>query len=109
MPAELIIYLLKISIKLNFISFVLVGVGGTFTVNGLDLETDIMRYDKPNKITGIKTFRNLEVDVLSFEKNIKIQDVDIMDFVTNAVLKNGNFRITGDLAISSATFENGLR
>lgn len=78
-------------------------------MNDLNMERDVMRYDKPNKATGSKSFQNLDVDVLKLDKNINVQDVDIIDFTTKAVLKDGNFKIEGKSVIERASFDNGLR
>lgn len=68
-----------------------------------------MRYDKPNQITGLKSFYNLETDVLQVSRRIKVQDVDIIDFATKAILKNGTYRLVGKPIIQSANFEDGFR
>lgn len=68
-----------------------------------------MRFDKPNKITGQKTFVNLDVDVLKLQKHINIQGVDILNFTTKAILKHGNYKFGGKPILESASFENGLR
>lgn len=68
-----------------------------------------MRYDQPNQVTGSKTFHDLEADVLQLDRKIKVQDVDIIDFATKAVLKNRDHLIVGKPVIQSASFEEGLR
>lgn len=87
----------------------LTDVHGKYNVNGFNLENDLMRYDKPNKIIGAKTFNNLEADVLKIDKPIEVQGVDIKHFASKAILKEGSFKLVGKPYIRSATFEKGLR
>ncbi|XP_015834885.2 uncharacterized protein clos isoform X1 [Tribolium castaneum] len=82
---------------------------GDFLVNNLDLEIDVMRYDKDNMVTGVKIFENLDVDYLKLEKNIKIQDVDVLDWFKNSVLKTTSFNITADKIFKNAKFVNGFQ
>lgn len=68
-----------------------------------------MRYDKPNKVIGEKTFHDLEAEFLELSTNLKVQDVDILEFINQAVLKSGSYRILGKKSLESARFEDGLR
>ncbi|ERL93362.1 hypothetical protein D910_10654 [Dendroctonus ponderosae] len=82
---------------------------GSFTVNDLNLETDVMRYDAQNAVTGRKVFQNLNIRALKLPRNVKIQDVDVLDWLDNAVMNNGTFRISGKKVFNNATFKQGLR
>ncbi|XP_044255131.1 uncharacterized protein LOC123005441 [Tribolium madens] len=88
---------------------VIENLNGDFLVNNLDLETDVMRYDKDNMVTGTKIFENLNVDYLKLEKNIKIQDVDVLEWFKNSVLKTTSFNITADKSFTNANFANGFQ
>ncbi|XP_072396267.1 uncharacterized protein clos isoform X2 [Diabrotica undecimpunctata] len=77
---------------------------GNYLVNKLNLQTDVMRYDRSNVITGTKTFRNLDVDVLRPERKAaaatktpvsRVQDVDIGQWMETVVLKTGTYKING--------------
>ncbi|XP_048520091.1 uncharacterized protein LOC109536439 isoform X1 [Dendroctonus ponderosae] len=81
---------------------------GSFTVNDLNLETDVMRYDAQNAVTGRKVFQNLNIRALKLPRNVKIQDVDVLDWLDNAVMNNGTFRISGKKVFNNATFKQGL-
>lgn len=83
--------------------------GESFTVNNLNLETDVMRYDAQNIVTGRKVFQNLNIRALKLPHTVKIQNVDVLDWLDNAVMKNGTFRISGKKVFSNATFKQGLR
>lgn len=78
-------------------------------VNGLSLKSDVMRYDQINIVTGPKTVENLTVDILKLPHNVKIQGVDVLDWLENAVLTSGSFNIKGAKSFKNATFEQGLR
>ncbi|XP_066147264.1 uncharacterized protein clos [Euwallacea fornicatus] len=77
-------------------------------VRGLNLTCDVMRYDKFNIVTGAKSFSNLKVETLGLPDNIKIQDVDVVDWLNNAVLTNGWFNVKGKKAFKNATFDGYL-
>uniref|UniRef100_A0A6P7GAV0 Uncharacterized protein LOC114335883 n=1 Tax=Diabrotica virgifera virgifera TaxID=50390 RepID=A0A6P7GAV0_DIAVI len=77
---------------------------GNYLVNKLNLDTEVMRYDRRNVITGTKTFSNLDVDVLSPERKAsaamktpasRVQDVDIGQWMETIVLNNGGYKING--------------
>lgn len=78
-------------------------------VNGLNLNTDVMRYDQINIVTGPKTVENLTVDILKLHRNITIQGVDVLDWLENAVLTTGSFNIKTGKTFENAIFELGLR
>lgn len=78
-------------------------------MNTLNLERDVMRYDKPNLITGPKRFRNIEIDILrTFDRNIVVQNVDMNYWLANAIQTTGNFRISENKLFGSATYEKGI-
>ncbi|XP_074037516.1 closca [Leptinotarsa decemlineata] len=84
-------------------------VTGTYLVNKLNLESDVMRYDKPNTITGPKRFKNLDIGILRSERNITVQDVDVNYWLTNAILKTaGTFSISGKKSFRNITAADGL-
>ncbi|CAG9762311.1 unnamed protein product [Ceutorhynchus assimilis] len=79
-----------------------------YTVNNLSFNTDIMRYDQQNIVTGQKTFENLRVETLNLTHNVKIQKVDILDWLSNAVLTKGVIRVKEKKSFDRATFSQGL-
>lgn len=82
---------------------------GTYTVNGLDLETDVMRYDVDNIVTGEKTITNVGAHKLSTQPHLKIQDVQILPWIQNSVLKDVTMRITGKTVFhEQVTFASGI-
>lgn len=82
---------------------------GTYKINGFVLENDIMRYDKPNKVIGTKIFHDIEANILRIDRNIDVQDVDILQLTNKAILTSGRFRVVGKPVITSAIFQEGLR
>lgn len=79
-------------------------------MNSLDLQNDVIRYDKENIVTGIKTVQNLDVNTMKIKKNINVQGVDFLRFLENAVLKAGNFNISGFKTFSGFNiFTKGIR
>jgi hypothetical protein len=82
---------------------------GEFLVNGLDLDKDVMRYDTVNMVTGAKHFENLSIKSLKLDKNVKIQNVDVLEWFKNSVLTTTGSNITGSKSFKSATFRNGLQ
>ncbi|KAL3267313.1 hypothetical protein HHI36_011443 [Cryptolaemus montrouzieri] len=66
---------------------------GEFLVNNLMLETDLLRYDKENIITGHKHLDYLNAYNVKLKENITIQNVDILNWMRNAILKKGIFNI----------------
>lgn len=78
-------------------------------MNGLSLKSDVMRYDQINMVTGPKIVENLTVDNLKLSHNVRIQGVDVLDWLGNAVLTSGSFNIKTPKTFKNATFEQGLR
>lgn len=68
-----------------------------------------MRYDTQNIVTGRKIFKNLNAEVLSLTHNVKIQNVDVLDWLGNAILVNGTFNIQQKKILKSANFKRRLR
>ncbi|KAK9870805.1 hypothetical protein WA026_009763 [Henosepilachna vigintioctopunctata] len=66
---------------------------GEYTVNNMNLKTDLLRYDNDNIITGTKYITKLNIENVELKKNISIQSVDILNWMTNAILKKGTFNI----------------
>nr|CAI5837944.1 unnamed protein product [Callosobruchus analis] len=77
---------------------------GEFLLNGLNPATDIMRFDKENKIVGPKRFKNLNIDNLHLPRNVTIQDVNVDRWLKKAMLNTGTFKISGRKSIGNATF-----
>lgn len=76
----------------------------------MDPETDLMHYDKNNLVTGQKIIENVQTSVLQIDKNINVQDIDILGWLQNAVLNDGNFSIQGRKRFNGTiTFEKGIR
>lgn len=83
---------------------------GKYLLNNMDLDSDLMRYDKNNVVTGQKTIENVRTDVLQVDKNINVQDVDILGWLENAVLNDGTFDIQGKKRFNgTVTFAKGIR
>ncbi|XP_017775972.1 PREDICTED: uncharacterized protein LOC108562216 isoform X2 [Nicrophorus vespilloides] len=82
---------------------------GEFLLNNYNLQSDLMRYDAPNVVTGKKVVQDLTTDVLSLNRNNRIQDVDVLDWMQKAVPKTGNFQVKGRLHFENDTiFKNGI-
>lgn len=52
-----------------------------------------MRYDKENMVTGKKRLNTLFVRDLELKPNTTLQNVDVLEWMQNAVLKKGTFAI----------------
>lgn len=102
-------YNFRCTIKEDFEIIFILDVNGDYLVNKLNLRDDVMRYDKINIATGKKQFNNLLTDNLKMDKNVNVQGVDILDWLTNAVLTYGTFNIVEKKSLINATFQNGLR
>lgn len=77
-------------------------------INGLNFQNDVMRYDVDlNTVTATKTFENLNVNKIHCS-NCIIQGVDINDWSSRSVYKNGNFKIEGITTIENSVI-NELR
>ncbi|XP_018568702.1 uncharacterized protein LOC108908983 [Anoplophora glabripennis] len=81
---------------------------GQYRVNDLDLEYDVMRYDKMNLITGRKKINSLGIDNLLVSSNIMVKNVDVLNWIKNGVLTKGPFEISGNKQLQNVTFSNGL-
>ncbi|KAL0273346.1 UNVERIFIED_CONTAM: hypothetical protein PYX00_006037 [Menopon gallinae] len=80
------------------------------TVNDLDLNNDVLRYDVQDAVvTGKKTFMGLRVRNLVMDKGKRVQDVAVDDWARRAVRTVGNFVLEGNLTIHGAVFNKGLR
>ncbi|XP_045480010.1 uncharacterized protein LOC123684687 [Harmonia axyridis] len=64
---------------------------GEFSVNNYSLEMDLMRYDGENVVTGTKSLNTLIAKNIELKQNTTIQDVDVLRWMQNAVLKKGTF------------------
>lgn len=64
-------------------------------INNLRFDTDVMRYDKSNIITGPKYFKDLNVNNLKASEKIFIQNVNIVDFLKNAILTSDSNSVSG--------------
>lgn len=79
-------------------------------VNDLDLQQDVMRYDKENIVSGYKKVQNVKTDTLRMKPDIKVQEIPILMWLQNSVLKTGNFTIFGRKSFSGFNvFTKGLR
>ncbi|CAH1984441.1 unnamed protein product [Acanthoscelides obtectus] len=79
-------------------------VKGEFLLNGLSLATDILRFDKENKIVGMKRFKNLKIDNLHSERNVTIQGVNLDRFLKRVLPNEGISKVSGFKHIGDATF-----
>ncbi|KAF7271929.1 hypothetical protein GWI33_015227 [Rhynchophorus ferrugineus] len=79
-----------------------------YRVNDLDLEREVMLYDQKNIVTGNKYIHNLKVDKLTIKNNSHIQNVDLLDWMKNALLKNGTFEVPARKKIQRAIFRGNL-
>lgn len=83
---------------------------GEYTVNGFNIENDVMRYDKKNIVLGKKFIDAVIVDELKLNKNIYLQNVDILHWINKAILKNQKQFIPLKSVFSNFTvFSNILR
>lgn len=83
---------------------------GSYLVNDLDLQEDVMRYDKDNIVSGYKTVQNVRTNTLRIKSDIKVQGIPMLMWLETSVLKNGNFTITGRKTLSGLNvFTKGLR
>lgn len=69
------------------------------TVNGLNLETDVARWNSPrtNILTAPKRFQSLSIDRLICEDSCTIQGVDVVDWISGAVMAGLNYTIQGTI------------
>ncbi|CAG9856325.1 unnamed protein product [Phyllotreta striolata] len=81
---------------------------GDYQVNKLNLDADVMRYDKKNLITGSKSLRELDVDLLSSKRpDASVQEVAIDRWLDRAVLNEGAYKITGTKTFRNVFVRNG--
>ena len=80
------------------------------SVNGLDLNEDMMMKDKTNVVTGHKILDKIVVegDVKVCE-NCTIGGVDVSYWGANAVRRTGNFTVSAPVNFEDITFENPLK
>lgn len=82
--------------------------GDKYLVNDLNLENDVMRYDKTNIITGPKLVKDLNVHNLKVSHNVLLQNVNISDWLKHVVLKSGNYSISGTKVFNNISIERNL-
>lgn len=72
-------------------------------VNGLNLATDVARWDRPkmNIIRAPKRFGSLTIDRLTCQDGCTLQGVDMDDWVTKSVLPGLNYTIQGRVIIQN--------
>ncbi|KAJ8942440.1 hypothetical protein NQ314_010069, partial [Rhamnusium bicolor] len=93
---------------LYFENCIVGSVQGDYLVNKLNFENEVMRYDKPNVVTGYKKFENLAIDNLNTDRNITVQNVDILNWIRNSIVTDGNFRISGKKYFKNVTLHKGM-
>ncbi|XP_057379728.1 uncharacterized protein LOC130702079 [Daphnia carinata] len=65
-------------------------------LNGVDVSTSVMRNDRDNVITGRKSVMTLQVqEVLEMCDNCSVGTYDISNWASRAVLRKGNFTLSG--------------
>lgn len=62
-----------------------------------------------NVVSGSKTFNRLGIANLLITGDVKIQDVDVLQWIRHGVLTNGTFRISRNKQFRNITLPNGLR
>lgn len=68
------------------------------TINKLDLNKDVLRYDVENAVvTGEKRFEKLRVQQIRMSPGKSVQGVVVSDWAKNAVMVNDNVTIEGDI------------
>lgn len=94
----------------EFTNIVVGEFGGKFLVNGMDLQTEVMRYDKENIVTGLKQLRNVKTEKLSINERTTVQGVLLDHWIKNSILKTGSFNVTGlTIFIGPLEFKQGLQ
>ncbi|XP_031339518.1 uncharacterized protein LOC116168016 [Photinus pyralis] len=68
---------------------------GEYSVNGLNLQNDVMLYSRNNIVTGKKVIRDVRSYVVKTDNEIFIQDVQLIPWIMNSVLKTGTFQLSG--------------
>ncbi|XP_063696003.1 uncharacterized protein LOC134827336 [Culicoides brevitarsis] len=80
-------------------------------INDYNFQDDVVRYDVPyNNITGQKFMENLHVNnvICAFPTCI-IQETDVSEWLSNAVLVYGNYTIQGKTTVENVTVFGELR
>lgn len=88
----------------------LIDLQGEYLVNDMDLQTEVMRYDAKNIVTGLKQISNLEAKTLKTNDHTLVQNVPLKSWIKEAVLKTGMYNITGQKIINGRVqFKKGLQ
>ncbi|KAF5285037.1 hypothetical protein FQR65_LT02349 [Abscondita terminalis] len=83
---------------------------GEYIVNDLHLDSEVMRYDQNNVVTGNKTISNVKSDVMKIDKNVLVQNVRLIPWMYDSVMKSGTFKLQGNVSFKNdTTFVTGLR
>ncbi|KAK4887273.1 hypothetical protein RN001_003544 [Aquatica leii] len=86
---------------------------GDYTVNDLNLQNDVMRYDQKNVVTGKKTVSDIKSYMLKIDKNVLVQNVSLVPWMYDSVMKSGTFQLQGkayknrDVEFQSSIYFNG--
>ena len=79
-------------------------------MNKFILDRDVLRYDVDNKVTAWKNISNLVTNNLKIKNNMLLQDVDLQEWMREAVRINGSTAIKGLCIFENETeFSMGLR
>lgn len=77
-------------------------------INDYNFQDDVVRYDLAyNNVTGEKYIENLHVQNVICSDCL-IQDVDVSEWISNAVLVYGNYTIQGKITVENVTVFGGL-
>lgn len=74
-------------------------------INDYNFQDDVVRYDVPyNNITGEKFIQNLHIqNVICAPPSCIIQDTDVTEWISNAVLVYGNYTIQSKTTVENVT------
>lgn len=61
----------------------------------MDLQSEVMRYDKDNIVTGSKQLKDVKVDLMEIDGRTMVQNVPLDFWIKNSILKTGRFNVTG--------------
>lgn len=77
----------------------------------MDLQTEVMRYDAKNIVTGLKQVSNLKAQTLKINNDhTLVQNVPLKTWIKEAVLKTGMYNITGQKIINGRVhFKKGIQ
>ncbi|CAH0560860.1 unnamed protein product [Brassicogethes aeneus] len=90
----------------NFITGV---VNGEYKVNDLDLESQVMRYDVENIVTGKKSFESMKVNTLHIKDHLEVQKIALAKWLRNVLQKEGAYQVQGNYTFNvPPTFESGI-